>query len=352
MLKSVDNNLIFRTRGKSRDMLFVGLAIMAFLNVFTKAENAFADGDSLLPATETCNGLYVFALNSSGTCDSAAECDTQRNCPDVASGCGFHVTKKCQDTMDFDCDGIADDVEYSNPPADPTISLIAQVDTDNDRLVDRCDPDDDDDTFNDFYPDGITPFDNCRLVANDQVNTDGDAFGDACDTCIDVDSDGYGAINLSGCPGNPAGPPAATTVPDNCPHVSNPDQADIDNNGLGDACDNAPDADLDGVPDSIDQCRTGISGWTSDPATNDLDADGCRDMDEDSCVDQDNDGFGSEPFDKTGCTGEVTVMRCGNEARLLASETYDICPDITNIDQSNRCGYVYPPCPPSSININ
>jgi DNA-binding beta-propeller fold protein YncE len=40
---------------------------------------------------------------------------------------------------------------------------------------------------------------------------------------------------------------------DNCPAVANNDQADSNNNGIGNACDQ-PDADNDGVPDAIDNC--------------------------------------------------------------------------------------------------
>jgi Ca2+-binding RTX toxin-like protein len=40
---------------------------------------------------------------------------------------------------------------------------------------------------------------------------------------------------------------------DNCPEVANSDQSDVDENGIGDACE-APDGDGDGVPDATDNC--------------------------------------------------------------------------------------------------
>lgn len=179
---------------KIRYRLIACLLITACLSLFTQPENAFADSDGLLPAFETCNGLYVVALNSAGTCDSTADCDAQRNCPGAASGCGFHATKKCQDTLDFDCDGAADDVEY--PGTDPTASSITQIDTDGDLWVDNCDPDDDNDSVADID-------DNCPLVANStQTDIDNDGIGDACDNTLGPCCNGLpclmGDINADG----------------------------------------------------------------------------------------------------------------------------------------------------------
>ncbi|MEW6321959.1 MAG: thrombospondin type 3 repeat-containing protein [Acidobacteriota bacterium] len=56
---------------------------------------------------------------------------------------------------------------------------------------------------------------------------------------------------------------------DNCPAVANADQADYDNDGIGDACD---DSDLDGVVDAADNCRE-----TPNADQADLDLDGIGD---------------------------------------------------------------------------
>lgn len=60
-------------------------------------------------------------------------------------------------------------------------------------------------------------------------------MGDQCDNNEDIDEDGH------------------QNNQDNCPYISNANQADHDHDGQGDACDS--DDDNDGVPDDRDNCR-------------------------------------------------------------------------------------------------
>lgn len=68
-----------------------------------------------------------------------------------------------------------------------------------------------------------------------QTDQDNDLVGDQCDNNEDIDDDGH------------------QNNQDNCPYISNSNQADHDNDGKGDACDS--DDDNDGVPDDRDNCR-------------------------------------------------------------------------------------------------
>jgi hypothetical protein len=136
---------------------------------------------------------------------------------------------------DMDGDEVRD--EFDNCP---TIKNGSQVDTDGDRQGDACDPDDDNDGVNDLGPDG-SRLDNCRVIPNsDQTPGPDPRFGAACPP---VDDDGDGVLRED----------------DNCERpgtslVANPDQADLDGDDRGDACD----ADLDGdrLDNQYDYCPT------------------------------------------------------------------------------------------------
>ena len=104
----------------------------------------------------------------------------------------------------------------------------------DDFIVDGYIDDEDDD--NDGILDEV---DNCPLTPNaDQADLDGDGIGDACDD----DDDGDGILDEF----------------DNCPTTPNPDQLDSDGDGIGDICD--PDNDNDGVLNENDTCPNSAPG--------------------------------------------------------------------------------------------
>src|SRR5262249_4969231 len=130
------------------------------------------------------------------------------------------------------------------------LNINPAPDHDRDGVPDADDPctDVDGDGYGDpGYPANTCPTDNCPRVANPgqadadadglggasnlcpdtydpaQKDDDHDGLGDACDTCIDSDRDGLGLPGGAG----------STCPPDNCPYRNNPDQADVDGDGIG-----------------------------------------------------------------------------------------------------------------------
>ena len=196
---------------------------------------------------------------------------------------------------DHDSDGLVDGSDNCPRAANPD-----QQDTDGDLYGDACDDDDDGDGVGDDWDDctpGETGWnsapntdhdsDGCRDATEDFDDDEDGVFdhNDVCpegpvgwtstiendenqDGCEDVDTDGDGFVDQL----------------DKCPAIDD-DQADLDGDGIGDACET--DTDGDGIIDSMDNCVRDDFTWESNHSV-DHDQDGCRDADRDADDDGDN----------------------------------------------------------------
>ncbi len=176
------------------------------------------------------------------------------------------------------------------------------------------------DTDNDGIPDTA---DNCPFVSNtNQADLDHDGLGDACDP--DDDNDGV------------------ADAADNCPTVANANQADGDSDGIGDACDPNPndgptgDLDGDGVFNNVDNCPT-------TPNSDQLNTDG--DSFGNACDgDDDNDGI---PDATDNCPLTANADQADNDHDGIGDacdddddndgivDTADNCPLTANADQAD-----------------
>ncbi|MEC8022679.1 MAG: transporter, partial [Myxococcota bacterium] len=191
--------------------------------------------------------------------------------------------------------------------ADPTEIVVTIGDNDDDKVSDHID--------------------NCPTVINPtQLDLDKDGIGDECDD--DIDGDGFSNEDDS-CPYD-----AALSQPedaaqcsdsdddgivdedDNCPDLANPDQANYDNDLLGDVCDD--DDDGDGLDDE-DEPGLGLN-----PRDADTDDDGIKDGDEEK--------YNTDPLD---CDTDDDGLPDGLEIGVQQAEKTN-----DSVSKQGECGFI------------
>ncbi|PKG86006.1 hypothetical protein CXF85_04345 [Colwellia sp. 75C3] len=253
------------------------------------------------------------------------------------------------ESIDTDGDGIGnyrDEDDDGDSLKDETEALLGtdplKSDTDGDGVFDNADalPLDSSERF-DTDKDNIgNNSDNCPLIANTfQINSDNDAFGDACDT--DDDNDGVlddaddfptDATKFNAVDADNDGWPTEQDSDDSNAAVPSDIFVDTDSDGLADSGGLTPDTDddNDGVIDNDDAFPLDVNEWL------DTDSDGLGnnhdlDDDNDQFLDVDEIAANSDPLDSTSTPADfdgdliadVSDADIDNDGVLNAQDAFD-----------------------------
>ncbi len=268
---------------------------------------------SLVPAG--CNNNKKEGTETDIDCGgSCPDCGLRKNCTEN-SDCASNYCNSSNKCDSAECDdnilnGAESDVDCGGNCRKCAVGKYC--DRDSDCLTGNCDSSTDK---------CAAVLDTCYNSRLDPAETDVDCGGscpgcgvgkncDADDDCMSTAECAAGLCKLK--PVDTDGDGVNDDV-DNCPSVSNTNQADADNDDVGDACDN--DADNDGLPDSFEQqyfncisCanpsddpdKDGLTNldeytYNTNPTKKDTDGDGASDKEE---IDA-----GTDPLDKSSKPG-------------------------------------------------